>query len=297
MTSSVGSSTSASSGAPSLVSVSGLNKHYPGFELKDVSFTLEKGTITGFIGRNGAGKSTTLKAMLGLVHPDRGEVGFFGLPFLSDEQAIKKRLAFVPGGIDFYPNKKLKTITSVYRRFYPGWDEDAYQSYMKQFSLDDSKTPAKLSAGMKVKYPLAIALSHHAGLLILDEPTSGLDPVSRDEILDIFLHLVEKEQVTILFSTHITSDLQRCADRILYIRDGALAADDTLEGFLDAWRMVRMTAIPEAAAPFLIGARRERSGWEALAASADIPSLDLSGADIGEATLEDIIIHLERKAP
>ena len=214
------------------LSVKGLCKEYPSFSLKDVSFSVEQGAIMGFIGRNGAGKTTTLKSILNLVHPSRGEIRFFGTELKKNELEIKKQIGFVSGGVDYYVKKKIKTITNVTRRFYDDWDEQAYRRYMAQFELDENKTPEQLSAGMKVKYALTLALSHRAKLLILDEPTSGLDPVSRDDLLDVFLSL-QREGVSILFSTHITSDLDRCADSITYIRRGEIAASMPLEQFLN----------------------------------------------------------------
>ena len=185
-----------------ILSVENLCKTYPSFHLDKVSFCLDPGRITGFIGRNGAGKSTTLKSMLGLVHPDSGNISFFGKPFAGNESEIKEKIGFVAGGIDCYPKKKLKTITGVTKRFYKDWDDKAYKKYTERFALDETKTPDQLSAGMKVKYSLALALSHNASLLILDEPTSGLDPVSRDDLLDEFLALSD-EGVTIFFSNDI----------------------------------------------------------------------------------------------
>ena len=199
------------------LSVVDLCKKYDHFELNNVSFALETGKITGFIGRNGAGKTTTLKSLINFVHPQSGDVLFFGKSFKDNEFEIKHKIGFVAGGIDYYPKKKIKIITATTRRFYRDWDDDAYTRYMNMFSLDENKTPDELSAGMKVKYSLALALSHNAELLILDEPTSGLDPVSREDLLDVFLNL-SKQGITILFSTHITSDLDKCADNIIYIK-------------------------------------------------------------------------------
>lgn len=221
--------------------VEGLCKQYPKFQLKDVSFSLEKGRIMGFIGRNGAGKTTTLKSLLNFVHPDAGEIEFFGSTLAQDEQGIKQKLGFVSGGVEFYPHKKLDAITRVTRSFYDNWDDEACMEYMRRFALDGDKTPEQLSAGMKVKYALTLALSHNAQLLILDEPTSGLDPVSRDELTDIFLSLVREKGVSILFSTHITSDLDKCADDIAYIRGGRIVEVCELDAFVDGWRLVRFS--------------------------------------------------------
>lgn len=219
-----------------VLTVEGLTKRYPAFTLEGVSFRLEEGRIMGFIGRNGAGKTTTLSCLLDLVHPDGGEVSFFGTPLGENAQAIKRQVGFVSGGWAFYPRKKLKTITAVTRSFYPDcWDEAAYREYCGLFKLEEDKTPKQLSAGMQVKYALALALSHRAKLLVLDEPTSGLDPVSREELLEIFLELARRRGTSILFSTHITSDLEKCADDITYIKEGRVPFTGTLEEFRERY--------------------------------------------------------------
>ena len=213
-----------------------LRKTYPAFTLKDVSLDVPQGAIVGFIGRNGAGKSTTLKSVLGLVHPDSGTVRAFGLDYAANEAAIRRRIGVVLGGIDFYPKKKVGVIIDVTRRFYSNWDEDKYRHYLELFAIDESKRVDQLSSGMKVKYMIALALSHSAELLILDEPTSGLDPVSRDELVELFRHIVADGSRSILFSTHITSDLEKCASHIAFIKDGEMLYDGGVEDFKARFR-------------------------------------------------------------
>ena len=215
--------------------VRGLSKTYPAFTLKDVSFDVPQGAVVGFIGRNGAGKSTTLKSILGLVHPDGGDVRFFGQDVRQHEREFKEQIGVVLGGIDFYPKKKVKTITDVTRRFYRNWDETKYRHYLELFRIDESKRVDQLSSGMKVKYLLALALSHNARLLILDEPTSGLDPVSRDELVALFRAIVADGQRSILFSTHITSDLEKCPSHITFIKDGEIFHSSTVAEFMAAY--------------------------------------------------------------
>ncbi|MBR0139715.1 MAG: ABC transporter ATP-binding protein [Firmicutes bacterium] len=208
-----------------------VRKIYPAFTLNDVSFSLEKGKITGFIGRNGAGKTTTIKSMLNLIHTDGGEIFYFGLPLKGNETEIKQRIGYSTGTVSWYPRKTIKEIVDVTKTFYRSWDEEACRGYMAMFSLDEKKKPIELSEGMKVKFNLMLALSHRAEVLILDEPTSGLDPFSRDELLELFKTLKERG-VTILFSTHITSDLERCADNIIYISRGEIKAESSKESFI-----------------------------------------------------------------
>ena len=213
-----------------LCEIKNLRKTYPSFTLSELSFQLNAGRIVGFIGRNGAGKTTTIKSMLGLVHPDGGEIDYFGLPFSQHEKQIKQRIGYSTGAVNYYPKRKIKDIVAVTRMFFDTWNEEAYQEYLSLFALDESKMPSELSEGMRVKFNLLLALSHKSEILILDEPTSGLDPFSRDELLDIFEEL-KKRGVSILFSTHITSDIEKCADDILYIRDGKLVANYPKEDF------------------------------------------------------------------
>ena len=274
-----------------VLEIKGLCKEYPAFRLKDVGFSVRRGSIMGFIGRNGAGKTTTLKSMLNIVHPSAGSIRFFGLDFKENELEIKRRIAFVSGGANYYPNKKLSTVTAVTRGFYDNWDEKAYERYLKLFELDESKTPKQLSAGMQVKYALALALSHGAELLILDEPTSGLDPVSRDELTEVFLDLAG-EGVSILFSTHITDDLDRCADDVTYIRNGEIVLSMPLAELRGRYRLVHVdAAAAEKYADSLIGCKRAKEGFTALVGSGELA--ELGGETAG---LEEIMVHLDREA-
>ena len=216
--------------------VKGLQKVYPAFTLQDVSFTVPQGAIVGFIGRNGAGKSTTLKSVLGLVHPDAGEVLFEGGDVREEEKLFKENIGVVLGGIDFYPKKTVKTITAVTKRFYSNWSEEKYRHYLEVFAIDEAKRVDQLSTGMRVKYLVALALSHDARLFILDEPTSGLDPVSRDELVSLFRSIVADGTRSILFSTHITSDLEKCASHVTMIQEGAILFSGTKAAFMEHFR-------------------------------------------------------------
>ena len=242
-----------------ILKLDGLCKQYPAFRLENVSFSMEAGTIMGLIGRNGAGKTTTLKSMLHLVHPDAGTVTICGLDMDKDEREIRSRL-------------------------------------VRQFSLDESKRVCELSEGMKVKYQLAAAMSHRAELLILDEPTSGLDPVSRDELLDTFRTLCEQEGVSILFSTHITSDLDACADTITYIQNGRVAVSADKKTLTDAYLSLQGedAACSAALRARLIGARSHKGELEALLHKEDAALAD--GFALAPANLEQIMVHLEREA-
>ena len=222
-----------------LLEVEGLTKKYPKFTLKNVSFSLEQGRIMGLIGKNGAGKSTTLKSMLNMVCPDKGTIKMLGHDFRQDEESCKQNIGVVLGSIQFYQDKKLQTITGVTKRFYQNWNDAAYLKYMSIFELDEQKQVKQLSEGMKVKYLIALALSHNAKLLIFDEPTSGLDPVAREDLLELFQQLVKDGKRSILFSTHITSDLDKCADDITYIKNGEIIASADKSSFIQTFQSLK----------------------------------------------------------
>lgn len=221
-----------------ILEVNSINKKYPTFTLDNVSFKMKKGKIMGFIGRNGAGKTTTLKAIYNLIKLDDGEVIFDNENILDDEEKIKNEIGLLFGGISFYVNKKVKVLTDVTKRFYKNFEDEIYNKWIKYFDIDENKKIKELSNGMKVKYNLALALSHNAKLLLLDEPTSGLDPVSRDEILDCFLDIVTKNDASILFSTHVISDLDKIADDITYIKEGKIIYTGDIDEFKDNYLKV-----------------------------------------------------------
>ena len=166
-----------------LLEVENLCKTYPSFSLQDVSFKIEEGYIMGFIGRNGAGKTTTLKSMLKFVKADKGKSIINGFDISTNEIDVKKSIGFVSGTDGFYQTTKIKTITNVTKKFFDNWNEELYRKLLSTFKLDENKKIKELSAGMKIKYQITLAMCHDAKLLILDEPTSGLDPVSRDELI------------------------------------------------------------------------------------------------------------------
>ena len=219
--------------------IRGLCKRYPAFELKNVTFSVPQGAVMGFIGRNGAGKSTTIKSILGLVHLDAGHVEIMGKDFAGNERFIKENIGVVLGGIDFYPKKKIRILTDVTRRFYENWDEDKYRHYLRLFAIDEEKRVDQLSSGMQVKYMVALALSQNAKLLNLDAPASGLDPVSRDELTELLRKLAPDRQRSVLFSTHITSDLEKCASHVAFIKDGELQYTGTLDEFRQHYAYLR----------------------------------------------------------
>lgn len=216
--------------------IKSLRKEYEEFTLQDVSFEIPQGYIMGFVGENGAGKTTTIKAMLNVISKNGGTVNILGLDMDQNELEIKRQIGYVSGD-NFYPKKTLLEVTKVYKRFFDNWDEELYQSYLSRFNLSETKRIDELSKGMSMKYALALALSHHAKLLILDEPTSGMDPVARDGLLEIFQELVEEGDISILYSTHITSDLDKCADYITFIQEGRIVESCSKEELLEDYKL------------------------------------------------------------
>lgn len=276
--------------------IENLCKTYPSFRLDNVSFSLEEGYIMGFIGRNGAGKTTTLKTMMRFVHPDSGSVYVNGINIEEDEFAVKNLIGFVSGTDGFYTTSTLKKLTSVTRSFYKNWDEEKYQSLLKKFNLDENKKIKQLSAGMKVKYQIAIAMSHGAKLLILDEPTSGLDPVSRDEMVGLFQDYIADGEHSILFSTHITSDLEKCADFITYIKKGRIITSTDKESFQEDYLLVSGTKedLTDQRKEKTIGLRTHRLGFEAMIKACDKGLFSGDRLEISKPTLEEIMVHIER---
>jgi len=279
-----------------ILAVQNLNKRYAKFELKNVSFALEKGYIMGFIGRNGAGKTTTLKTMLNLIHAESGAVSVLGMDYSGNELACKQKIGFMLGGIFYYSRHKLKTITSVVKRFYNEWDDTAYERYLTRFGLDPDKKVEELSSGMKVKYALALALSHNAKLLILDEPTSGLDPVSRDNMLELFQEIIEDGEKSILFSTQITSDLDKCADFITYIKNGEIIASKEKDEFLNSYKIVQGKGeqLTEKLQEKLIGYKKSHFGFTGMLRTEDLPAAEY--LEVSPANIESIMIYFEKES-
>lgn len=270
-------------------------KTYPKFKLDNVSFSIEEGSICGFIGRNGAGKTTTLKGMMNLLHFDSGEVHVFGHNFFEDELENRQNISFSLSEINYFPDMKIGKLTKVTSRFYKNWNQDIYEKICKKFMLDQDKRVKELSSGMKVKYNLAIALSHDAKLLILDEPTSGLDPVSRDEILDIFKNLVKTGKRSILFSTHITSDLEKCADHIVYIKKGKIISSKSKDEFISGYKYIEGDISSfEETKDKLISFKKDEKVFTGLVRIEDVKGLSKK-LKVSNPDLETIMVYEEKE--
>lgn len=284
-----------------MLKVTGLCKEYPSFSLKNVSFEVPDGCITGFIGRNGAGKTTTLKSVMRTVIPSGGKVEINGLDMRENETELKKRISFTTGTFNYYKFKKLKTIASSYAGFYDDFDFNVFNSYAEKFELNLNKRVNELSAGMSVKFSLALALSHGAEIFIFDEPTSGLDPVAREEILDLFTEIVSDGKKSILFSTHITEDLEKCADYVLYIRKGEIIFDKQKDELLDGHALIKggLDDLNEQLEQAAISIKTNSFGFSGLIERSALELLceeNLLSANIvtEKPTLDDVTVFYER---
>jgi ABC-2 type transport system ATP-binding protein len=243
------------------------------FHLRDVSFELPTGYVMGFVGPNGAGKTTTIRCLLGVVRPDGGELEVLGqrLPAPPD---LRQDVGVVLDHTYLVEDWRLTDVERAVAPFYSRWDGARYRELLDTFGLDRTQRVKALSRGMAMKLMIAIALSHHARLLLLDEPTSGLDPVARDELVGILRTFLTDEAHSVLFSTHITSDLERIADYVTLINDGRIEHCATTDELLDAYRMVR-GGPGDLADPGveLIGLRRTDTGVDALVRTDDVDRL------------------------
>lgn len=212
-----------------ILSVKDITVEYPKFTLNDISFNLHGGEIVGLVGENGAGKSTTIKAIMGMVDYKKGEIRFKGnLIRKADMPAFKQKIGYVGDAELYYPKVKVKHLLKFLSELYDDWDLQYMYRYLDILKIDTEKTIIQLSMGMRVKLEIVIALSHHAQIYILDEPTSGLDPVIRREVLNILLQL-KREGKAVLLSSHITGDLEKIADRIIYIVEGRILLNEKKE--------------------------------------------------------------------
>jgi ABC-2 type transport system ATP-binding protein len=261
--------------------------------------SLEKGTLSGFIGPNGAGKTTTIKSILNIVKPDSGKITVMDMDSVSNELAIKSKLGIILDDGHFYEDLSLKKMKNLLAPMYPAWNENAYQSYIQQFGLPENKRIKDLSRGMRMKYALALALSHDAELLILDEPTSGLDPLVRSELIGILKDIVYEDEKTVLMSTHITSDLDKIADYLFFIFDGEIILHGQKDEIKDYHAIVKgdasnLTAEHE---KYFVGINKTPYGFEGLTDNKAGLRKRLPDKTVFEVpTIEDIMLYYIRRA-
>lgn len=269
-----------------------LCKKYDTFQLDHVNLKLPKGSIIGLIGENGAGKSTTMKATLNLIQKDEGEVLLWGKPIQADSRELKEDLGVVFDGINFYETLTPLQVGKISKAAYKNWDEVKYSDYLTRFELPEKKEIKTFSKGMQVKLCLAVALSHHARLLILDEPTSGLDPVIRDDILEVFLDFVQDEENSVLVSSHITGDLEKIADYIVFIHKGKVILQDSKDELIYHYGIIRCKSdeISRIHKEDILASRKSGYQWNVLVRDKKRAQSKYPGLLIDPATLEEIML-------
>lgn len=222
-----------------VIEINNISKSYTDFQLKDVSFNVKAGTIMGFVGENGAGKSTTISAILDLIQTDSGNIKLFNIPAHNFPIYKKEDIGVVFDELQFPEILTAEQISKICIKIYKNWDNSIFASYCKRFSLPLGKPVKDFSRGMQMKLNIAVALSHNAKLLIMDEPTSGLDPIVRDDILDVFLDFVQNPNNSIFLSSHITSDLEKIADYITFIHQGKILMTESKDNLIYDYSIIR----------------------------------------------------------
>lgn len=274
-----------------------VSKSYSGFSLERVGFSLEPGYIMGFIGPNGAGKTTTIKLIMNLIRLDAGEIKVFGLDSRRYEQEIKQRIGFVYDESHFYENLTITEMSRLIAPFYRSWDWQIYKQYVDRFGLPERKKLAQFSRGMKMKYALAVALSHGAELLIMDEPTSGLDPVVRSEFLDILRDVIQDERRSVLLSSHITSDLDQIADYVTLINGGRIIFSKSKEELWEEYALIKgeKALLDSGLRPYVVGLKESQFGFEGLVTNkAEAQRIAGSRAVFERPNLEEIMLYCLR---
>ena len=274
------------------LTVSGLAKNYKEFSLSDVSFEVPQGVIVGLIGENGAGKSTTLNAILGLIHKDAGEISIMGTPIEELTMDMKEKIGVVFDGTNFSEELTPKKLNKLLKGIYTSWDEDFFVSLLKKLSLPFQKKIKSFSKGMKAKLSIAVAFAHHPKLLILDEATSGLDPIVRDHILDMFLDFVQDEENSILVSSHITTDLEKVADYIVFIHEGQLIFSKPKDELLENYGIVKCGAAQFEALnqQDIIAYRKQDYEWQVLVSDRQSAEKKYPKAMVIPATIDEIML-------
>lgn len=274
-----------------ILEVRNLTKQYADFTLDHVSFSIPKGTIMGLIGENGAGKSTTINAILDLIHKDDGTVTFWGQE-LSSAKQLKEDIGVVFDGINFYETLTAAKVGKISQTAYKQWDDRLYREYLNRFQLPTDKEIKTFSKGMKMKLCIAVALSHRPKLLILDEATSGLDPVMRDDILDVFLEFVQDEEHSIMISSHITTDLEKVADTITFIHQGKVLFCKAKDELLYHYGIIRCGAaiFDEIDKSEILAYRKEDYQWNVLVADKEKARRRYKNAVVDDAAIDDILL-------
>ena len=272
-----------------VLNIENLSKDYKDFKLDNVSFSIEPGTVMGLIGQNGAGKTTIIRLIMNMTERSGGKITVFGMDNLDDEIAVKNKIGYVSDECYLFYNTTLARTAAACEMAYENWDKEKFSKLIKAWNLPEKKKIGALSKGMQTKAMLAIALCHKPELLILDEPTAGLDPVARIEILDILREFVSDGERSVLFSTHITGDLDKIADVITLIIDGKIRESMSIDMIEDKYAVIsgsndRLTRENE---KYTIGLRRMNTGFEALVLRSDLPNFE--GVSVRNPNVENLL--------
>lgn len=275
-----------------VIEVNGITKKYDGFLLDNVSFNVAKGSIMGFIGQNGSGKSTTINAILNIIRTDSGNIKVFGMDNRKHETEIKKYISAVFDELPFHDELNADALNKIFRDIYFEWNSEIFKSYLDRFQLPRKKKFGQFSKGMKMKLQIAAALSHNAKLLILDEATTGLDPVIRNEILDIFLEFLQDEENSVFMSSHITTDIEKVADSVTFIDKGKILLSGFKDDILNSHGVIKCSKsdFNEIEKSDFISARVTDFGAEVLISDRKKALQKYSGAIIDPTTLEEIML-------
>ncbi|PAQ15404.1 sodium ABC transporter ATP-binding protein [Bacillaceae bacterium SAOS 7] len=280
-----------------ILEVSNLNKAYPDFSLSDVSFSIFEDCITGFIGTNGSGKTTTLRTILGLTKKDAGEIKLFGQSIEQHGGQLRNRLGIVFDDGCFYEELTMHEMKTIIAPAYSNWDDTVYHKYMELFSLNPKQVIATLSKGMKIKYALTIALSHHADFLIMDEPTSGLDPFVRSQLIDILNDYMKQGGKAVFYSTHITSDLEKAADMLVMIHNGQIIFQKDKDALQDEYSVVKgdSRTLTDELAPLFLKIEKTNFGFKGVTNQLMEVRRKMPDILVERPTIEDIMLAYVEK--
>ena len=279
------------------IEIRNLQKNYKNFSLNIDNLDIPEGYITGFIGPNGSGKTTTIKSLLGMVKPDSGEIKILNSNINKDTKT-KENIAYVGDESGFLEESKLSNLHKIISKFYPNWDESLYQNYLTKFNIDESKLYKDLSKGQKKQFELIMALSHHPKLLIMDEPTSSLDPIIRNEFLELMQDHIEMDSMTVFYSTHITTDLDKSADYIVMVYNGEILLQGEKDYILDNHVLIKSkkALIDNTIKKQFISLKENAFGFEGLISNKK-KAYELFGdeAIYEKCTLEDLLLYYTRR--
>lgn len=279
------------------IEIRNLQKNYKNFSLNIDNLYIPEGYITGFIGPNGSGKTTTIKSLLGMVKPDSGEIKILNSNINKDTKT-KENIAYVGDESGFLEESKLSNLHKIISKFYPNWDESLYQNYLTKFNIDESKLYKDLSKGQKKQFELIMALSHHPKLLIMDEPTSSLDPIIRNEFLELMQDHIEMDSMTVFYSTHITTDLDKSADYIVMVYNGEIFLQGEKDYILDNHVLIKSkkALIDNTIKKQFISLKENAFGFEGLISNKK-KAYELFGneAIYEKCTLEDLLLYYTRR--